>query len=68
MINMSQNVYSNTRSLPQNFGFGTKYNFPSTLGGYQQEIKAVPQQSQSSKSEIHLMIKIIYYCIDIIFI
>ena len=51
MINMSQNVFSNSHSLPQNFNFGSKYNFSSTLGGYQ-------QQSPSAKSEIHLMIKI----------
>ena len=48
---MSQNVFSNSHSLPQNFNFGSKYNFSSTLGGYQ-------QQSPSAKSEIHLMIKI----------
>ena len=58
MINMSQNVFSNSHSLPQNFNFGTKYNFSSTLGGIQQKSNAVPQQSNSAKSEIHLMIKI----------
>ena len=55
MINMSQNVFSNSHSLPQNFNFGSKYNFSSTLGGYQQQSTA---QSPSAKSEIHLMIKI----------
>ena len=55
MINMSQNVFSNSHSLPQNFNFGSKYNFSSTLGGYQQQS---PAQSPSAKSEIHLMIKI----------
>ena len=55
MINMSQNVFSNSHSLPQNFNFGSKYNFSSTLGGYQQRSTA---QSPSAKSEIHLMIKI----------
>ena len=55
MINMSQNVFSNSHSLPQNFNFGSKYNFSSTLGGYQQQNTA---QSPSAKSEIHLMIKI----------
>ena len=52
---MSQNVFSNSHSLPQNFNFGSKYNFSSTLGGYQQQSTA---QSPSAKSEIHLMIKI----------
>ena len=51
---MSQNVFSNSHSLPQNFNFGSKYNFSSTLGGYQQQSTA---QSPSAKSEIHLMIK-----------
>ena len=55
MINMSQNVFSNSHSLPKNFNFGSKYNFSSTLGGYQQQSTA---QSPSAKSEIHLMIKI----------